>query len=181
MRPLHYSINVSLDGCVDHAAPFSIDEESHNHAADQIALADAVILGRVTYKLMEDGWRQPNPDRPQWMEPFADTMNAAKKYLVSSTLQPDGWNAELLPGDPVESVRALKELPGDRLFVGGVKLPLALAAAGLIDEYEFVIHPHIVGHGPVLFAGLPQPIPLQLVDVTQFASGVRAERYVPMG
>lgn len=178
MRPLHYSINVTLDGCVDHRVG-SIDAETHAHAAGAIGRADALIFGRITYQMMEAGWRHPSPDYPAWMMPFADTITAARKYLVSSTITPDGWNTELLQGDPVEAVRELKSRPGDGLFVGGVTLPLALANAGLIDEYEFVRHPILAGHGPTLFAGLDRPLDLELVGVTEFESGVRAERYVP--
>jgi len=177
-RLLRYSINVSLDGCVDHMAGIP-DEESHNHAAQTIARADAIILGRTTYELMEF-WRTVQ-DLPPWMRPFEDSINAAKKYLVSSTREPDGWNTEALAGDPVEAVRKLKEQPGDGLYVGGVTLPRALADAGLIDEYEFVVYPALVGRGPRLFEGLAKPLNLRLVGVTEFASGVRAERYVPVG
>lgn len=177
MRSLRYSINVSLDGCVDHMSG-TVDEESHNHAAQTIARADAVILGRTTYELMEF-WRTAKDLQP-WMRPFQEAINSAKKYLVSSTREPNGWNTEALTGDPVETVRRLKEQPGDGLYVGGVTLPLALADAGLIDEYEFVVYPALVGHGPRLFEGLAKPLDLRLVGVTEFASGVRAERYVPV-
>lgn len=167
---------MSLDGCVDHLAGHP-DEESHQHAAQTIARADAIILGRTTYELMEF-WRTAD-DLPSWMRGFQDSITAAKKYLVSSTREPDGWNTELLRGDPVDAVRALKEQPGEGLYVGGVALPLALADAGLIDEYEFVVYPQLVGRGPRLFDGLAAPLDLRLVDVTEFASGTRAERYVP--
>lgn len=177
MRPLRYSINVSLDGCVDHTAGIP-DEQSHNHAARTIARADAIILGRTTYELMEF-WRTAE-DLPPWMKPFQESINAVKKYLVSSTREPDGWNTEALTGDPVEAIRTLKERPGGGLYVGGVALPLALADAGLIDEYEFVVSPTIVGHGPRLFEGLAKPLNLELVGTTDFASGVRAERYIPV-
>lgn len=177
MRPLRYSINVSLDGCVDHAAG-TPDEDTHNHAAQNIARADAIILGRTTYELMEF-WRAEK-DLPQWMRPFQQSINAAKKYLVSSTREPNGWNTEALTGDPVEAIRELKELPGAGLYVGGVTLPLALANAGLIDEYEFIVSPTLVGHGPRLFEGLAEPLNLRQVGATEFASGVRAERYVPV-
>lgn len=178
MRPLRYSINVSLDGCVDHAAG-TPDEESHNYSAQIIARADAIILGRTTYELMEF-WRTAK-DLPPWMHPFQESINAAKKYLVSSTRKPDGWNTEALTGEPVDAIRKLKEQPGDGLYVGGVTLPLALADAGLIDEYEFIVSPTLVGHGPRLFEGLAAPLNLELVGTTEFASGVRAERYVPVG
>ena len=112
---------------------------------------------------------------------IADAMNAAQKYLVSSTRTVEDWNTENLRGDPVEAVRALKEQPGGSLLVGGVRLPLALADAGLIDEYEFVVHPVVAGRGPTLFAGLARPLHLRLVGSTEFASGVVARRYVPVG
>ena len=113
------------------------------------------------------------------MEPFAQTMNAAKKYVVSSTLQRVDWNAELVRGDLGEAVQQLKREPGKGLFVGGVKLPTALTERGLIDEYEFVVHPRLAGHGPTLFAGLSKQVDLQLVSRLEFGSGVAAMRYEP--
>jgi dihydrofolate reductase len=113
------------------------------------------------------------------MRPFQESITAAKKYLVSSTREPDGWNTEAITGDPVEAIRTLKEQPGEGLYVGGVTLPLTLADAGLIDEYEFVVHPTLVGRGPRLFDGLAAPLDLRLIGTTRFASGARAERYVP--
>ena len=180
MRPLRYSINVTLDGCVDHRAIVP-DEELHQRAAATIARADALIFGRVTYELMESGWRHPAPPgtRPAWTEPFADTINAKKKYLVSSTLQPDGWNAELLRGELGPAVRRLKEEPGEGLFVGGVRLPMALAELNLIDEYEFVVHPRVAGHGPRLFEGLRDGIDLRLVERLEYGSGAVRMRYEP--
>jgi dihydrofolate reductase len=179
MRPLRYSVNVTLDGCIDHRAGVP-DEDTHRHAAETIAGADALILGRTMYELMEF-WREPAPGLPAWMRPFADAMNDARKYLVSSTREPDGWNTEALRGDPVEAVRALKQQPGGGLYVGGLTLARALADAGLIDEFEFVVHPVVAGRGPTLLAGLAAPLQLAQVGVTEFASGVVARRYVPSG
>jgi dihydrofolate reductase len=180
VRPLRYSINVTLDGCCDHRAG-TPDEETHRHATEGVARADALILGRVTYEMMESAWRPPGQmeDMPEWMKPFGHTINAAKKYVVSSTLEQVDWNAELLRGDLATAVQELKEEPGDGLAVGGVKLPLALAELGLIDEYEFVLHPRLAGHGPTLFAGLSKYIDLKLVDQLKFASGVVAMKYEP--
>lgn len=182
MRPLRYSINVTLDGCCDHRAVIP-SEALHHHAAEGIARADALILGRVTYEMMEEAWR-PAPatgERPDWMEPwmvpFADTIDAAKKYVVSSTLAEVDWNAELLRGDLEASVRRLKEEPGKGLSVGGVTLPLALADMGLIDEYEFIVHPIVTGHGPTLFAGLSNPLSLTLVNRIELDSGAVALQY----
>jgi dihydrofolate reductase len=180
MRPLRYSINVTLDGCCDHRAVFP-DEELHRHAVENLDRADALLFGRVTYEMMEAAFRTParTGERPEWMEPFGRTIDAAKKYVVSSTLDRVDWNAELVRGDLGQAVERLKREPGKGLFVGGVKLPLALAELGLIDEYEFVVHPVLVGHGPTLFAGLAKRIDLQLVGRLEFGSGAVAMRYEP--
>ena len=180
MRPLRYSINVTLDGCCDHRAIVP-DEELHRHAAGILAQADALLFGRVIYEMMEAAWRpaaQPGA-RPDWMEPFARTIDAARKYVVSSTLDRVDWNAELVRGDLAKAVQQLKREPGKGLLTGGVKLPMALAELGLIDEYEFVVHPRLVGHGPALFAGLSKPLDLKLVSRLEFASGAVAMRYEP--
>src|SRR4051794_27729383 len=180
MRPLRYSINVTLDGCCDHRA-ISPDEDMHRHAAENLAQADALLFGRATYELMEAGWRYPAPTgaRPDWMEPFAHTIDVAKKYVVSSTLDRVDWNAELVRGDLGTAVQQLKRESGKGLFVGGVQLPLALAELGLIDEYEFVVQPTLVGHGPTLFAGLSKRVDLKLVSRLEFGSGAVAMRYEP--
>src|SRR5215204_1277136 len=181
MRPLRYSINVTLDGCCDHRE-MSPDEDLHRHAAENIAQADALLFGRVTYEMMEAAWRPPARTgvRPDWMEPFARTIDAAKKYVVSSTLDRVDWNAELVRGDHLgKAVQQLKRESGKGLLVGGVKLPLALAELGLIDEYEFVVQPRLVGHGPTLFAGLSKRVDLKLVSRLEFGSGAVAMRYEP--
>ena len=178
MRPLRYSINVTLDGCCDHREMIP-DDDLHRNATENIAQADALIFGRVTYEMMEAGWRGPAPTgaRPEWMEPFARMIDAAKKYVVSSTLDRVDWNAELVRGDLETAVQRLKQEPGKGLFVGGVKLPMALAEMGLIDEYELVVHPRVAGHGPTLFAGLSKRIDLRLVSRLEFGSGAVAMRY----
>ena len=179
MRPLRYSINVTLDGCVDHRA-IPADEELHRHAAETLARADALLFGRVTYEMMEAAWRPPASEAmPDWMQPFARTIDAAKKYVVSSTLDRVDWNAEIIRGDLGKAVEKLKQESGKGLFVGGVKLPLALAELGLIDEYEFVVQPRLAGHGPTLFAGLSKCIDLRLVGRLEFGSGAVAMRYEP--
>ena len=184
MRPLRYSINVTLDGCCDHLAAIP-DESLHRHAAENIASADALLFGRVTYEMMEEAWRSDPqtgalPDwMEDWMKPFARTIDAAKKYVVSSTMNQADWNSELIRGDLEQAVRKLKQMPGKGLFTGGVTLPQTLAELGLIDEYEFIVHPRVAGRGPTLFAGLSKPLDLTLVDRKELASGAVARRYVP--
>jgi dihydrofolate reductase len=180
MRPLRYSINVTLDGCCDHRGIVA-DEELHRHAAETLDRADALLFGRATYQMMEAAFRSPAHagDLPASLDPFARTIDGAKKYVVSSTLKRVDWNAELLRGDLGQAVQQLKQMPGKGLLVGGVKLPLALAELGLIDEYQFVVHPRVAGHGPALFAGLSKPIDLRLVDRLELGSGAVAMRYEP--
>ena len=179
-RPLRYSINVTLDGCCDHRAMFA-DEDLLRHAVENLNRADALLLGRVTYEMMAAAFRSParTGARPDWMEPFARTIDAAKKYVVSNTLERVDWNAELVRGDLAKAVEQLKRGAGEGLFVGGVTLPLALAELGLIDEYEFVVHPRLAGHGPTLFAGLSKRVDLKLVSRLELGSGAVAMRYEP--
>ena len=159
----------------------SADEETHRHATKNLDQADALLFGRVTYEMMESAWRPPGQTEamPDWMAPFGRTIHAAKKYVVSSTLDRVDWNAELVRGDLGKAVQELKRESGKGLFVGGVKLPLALAELGLIDEYEFVVQPMLVGHGPTLFAGLSKRVDLRLVGRLEFGSGAVAMRYEP--
>ena len=181
MRPLRYSINITLDGCCDHRVGIA-DEELHRHATEILGQADALLFGRVIYEMMEAAWRRPVPagSRPEWMEPFAGTIDSAKKYVVSRTLNRVDWNAELIRGDLATAVRKLKAEPGRGILTGGVTLPLALAELGLIDEYEFIVHPRIAGHGPTLFAGLSKRLDLQLVSRLELGSGAVAMRYQPI-
>jgi dihydrofolate reductase len=173
-----------LDGCCDHRAIIA-DEELHRHAAERLEQADALLFGRVTYEMMESAWRAPaqtgaRPDWMEaWMEPFARTIDAAKKYVVSSTLNRVDWNAELVRGDLGEAVQKLKQESGKGILTGGVTLPLALAELGLIDEYEFVLQPTLAGHGPTLFAGLSNRIDLNLMSRLEYGSGAVALRYEP--
>jgi dihydrofolate reductase len=180
MQALRYSINVTLDGCCDHRAIIA-DEELHRHAVENLNRADALLFGRMTYEMMEAAFRSPAQTgaMPDWMQPFARTINAAKKYVVSSTLNGVDWNAELVRGDLATAVERLKQQSGKGLFLGGVKLPQALAELGLIDEYEFVVQPRLAGHGPTLFVGLSKPLDLKLVSRLEFSSGAVAMWYEP--
>lgn len=180
MGSLRYSINVTCDGCCDHRA-IPADEALHRHATEFLAQADALLFGRVTYEMMESAWREPATPgvRPEWTEPFARTIDQAKKYVVSSTLERVDWNSELVQGELGEAVPRLKRESPNGVALGGVQLPLALAELGLIDEYEFVVHPRLAGHGPTLFAGLSKHVDLEHIGSLDIGSGAVAMRYVP--
>ncbi len=181
--PLRYSINVTLDGCCDHLA-VTPSEELHRHAAAGLERSDALLMGRVTYQMMETAWRRtPTGSWPEWMEPwmepFAETIDAAPKHVVSSTLEEVDWNAELVRGDLGTAVEQLKRESDNGLSTGGVQLPLALTQLGMIDEYEFIVHPRIAGHGPTLFAGLSSYVDLEFKGSLELGSGAVAMQYVP--
>jgi dihydrofolate reductase len=181
MQPLRYSINISLDGCVDHTAGMP-DPETHRYWAANLEQADALLFGRVTYQMMEEAWRRPaSGEWPEWMDEhdieFAGTIDRARKYVVSSTLPSVDWNAELVGPDLADTVRRLKAQSGRGVFVGGVTLPLALADLGLIDEYEFLVYPMVVGRGPSLLAGLRERLQLEFVSRHEFRNGSIALRY----
>jgi dihydrofolate reductase len=183
VRPLRYSINITLDGCCDHTAGLP-DEALHHHHAANLERADALLFGRVTYTMMEEAWRRaPDGSWPDWMDdwmvPFAAAIDGARKYVVSTSLTSVDWNADLLTGDLADAVRRLKAEPGAGIAVGGVMLPTALAALGLIDEYEFVVHPVVAGRGPYVLAGLREHLDLRLVDQRRLGSGMVVLTYRP--
>ena len=184
MRPLRYSINVTLDGCCHHETGVLPDEESMRYWTAQMERADALLFGRVTYEMMESAWRRPATGTwPDWMDqweiPFAETIDRAKKHVVSGTLRGVDWNAELVQGELGQAVQGLKQESGEGVLVGGVMLPVGLADLGLIDEYEFLVQPVLAGHGPTLLAGLRERIQLELVERHEFRSGAVALRYRP--
>ena len=179
MGALRYSVNVTVDGCCDHRViPANVD--THRFATQNLQRADGLLFGRVTYELMEAGWRDAQVhELPAWSVPFAKAIDAAPKYVVSTTWEPTGWNSQRVTGELAEAVRRLKSTSERGLYVGGVSLPRALADLDLIDEYEFLVHPVSAGHGPTLFAGLPSHLRLELVGRREYASGAVALRYLP--
>lgn len=179
MRTLTYSINVTLDGCIDHREGRP-DAEVHQLATEALAQADGLLLGRVTYELMEQSWRPPASDAfPEWMQPFARTIHEIPKYVASTTLEGVDWNAELLGGDVREAVLELKSHPGGPLRLGGSTFATDVVGWGLVDEYEFTVYPWVAGHGPYLLAGLPHPLDLTPTARRTLASGAVATTYRP--
>lgn len=184
-QPLRYAINVTLDGCVHHEAGLPPDAESMAFWTDELRRSDTLLYGRVTYELMEGAWRQPESGEwPDWMDAsevaFSEVMDPMRKVVASGTLNSADWNAELVRDDVVEAVRRLKGEPGRGIALGGVTLPGALAAEGLIDEFTFVVHPVIAGRGPRLLEGVRDQMKLELVERREFRSGASVQRYRPV-
>lgn len=183
MATLRYSINVTLDGCCHHEVGVP-DDDLMGYWISEMETTDALLFGRVTYEMMESAWRRPATGGwPEWMTAsdvrFAEAIDPAKKFVVSSTLRSVDWNAELVTGDLGPAVQHLKQETEGRMLLGGVTLPIAVAGLGLIDEYEFVVHPVVAGHGPTLLGGLQERIRLELVGRREFPSGAIALRYRP--
>ena len=187
MRPLRYSMNATLDGCCHHEAGLPPDEESMRYWTAEMERADALLFGRTTYEMMESAWRKPAtgtwPDWvTEWQMPFAEAIDGAKKYVVSTTLDGVNWNAEPEYGGLKQAVQRLRA--GARRGPVGRWRDASLGVGrvlGLIDEYEFLVQPVLAGHGPTLLAGLRERIQLELVDRQEFRSGAVAMRYRPTG
>ncbi|MBD8477021.1 dihydrofolate reductase family protein [Microbacterium sp. CFBP 8794] len=184
-QPLLYGINTTLDGCVHHEAGLPPDAQSMAFWTDELRRSDSLLYGRVTYEMMQVAWRRPaSGEWPEWMDaddvPFAAVIDAMPKHVASTTLDAVDWNAELLGADLADAVRRLKERPGRGISLGGVQLPAALATAGLIDEYTFVVHPVVGGRGPRLLEGIRDQLRLELVARREFRSGASVQRYRPV-
>ena len=180
MRPLRYSINVTLDGCCNHRAGIA-DEDLHRHAMENIAQADALLFGRVTYKMMEAAWRLATRTMamPEWTEPFAQDNRHGKEVRRVEHPGPGRLERRARARRSPGAVQQLKQQPGKGLFTGGVTLPLALAELGLIGSSTSSWSTQVTGHGPTLFAGLSKWLDLKLVSRLEFGSGAVAMRYQP--
>lgn len=185
MGVLRYSINITVDGCCDHRAG-PVGPALHAHHAAGIRGAAALLFGRITYRMMEEAFRPGPGEAADASDPFAVALDAARKYVVSDSLGADpadeaGWNTEIVRGDDLAgSVRRIvAEAPGD-VQVGGVSLPRALAALGLIDVYEFVVLPRIAGTGPQVLSGLAEHVDLRLVDREEIGDDIIVLRYEPV-
>ena len=156
----------------------------HRYWAENLDQADALLFGRVTYEMMEAAWRWPAKGCGPNGWPIGWNPSPGRSTRQRSTSCRTRWTGSIGTRSCCaeiwqEAVEQLKREPGKGLFVGGVKLPLALAELGLIDEYEFVVHPRLAGHGPTLFAGLSKHVDLKLVSRLEFRSGAVAMRYEP--
>ena len=181
MGLLTFSINVTLDGCVDHQEGIA-DDETHAFFTDLMDEAGAMLWGRVTYEMMESYWpavARGEVDAPLAMRAWAVKLEAKPKYVVSSTRSDFPWtHSHHIVGDLRLGVQKLKDATPNGVLLGSGKLAVALERLDLIDEYRFLVHPRIAGHGPTLYeSGLPATRRLELVSATPLRNGAVAMHY----
>lgn len=181
MGLLTFSLNLTLDGCVDHEEGIA-DEETHAYYTRLMDEAGAMLWGRVTYELMEAYWpavARGEEDVPPALREWALKLDAKPKHVVSATRTEFPWrNSHHLAGDLRTGVQALKDATPDGVLLGSGALAAELDRVGLIDEYRFLVHPRIAGHGPTLYqGGLPETRRLALVDTKPLRCGAVALHY----
>ena len=175
MGTLTFSLNVTLDGCVDHREGIA-DDESHAFFTRLMDEAGAMLWGRVTYEMMESYWpavARGEEEAPPAMREWAVKLDAKPKHVVSSTRTDFPWsNSHHLSGDLREGVQRLKDETPAGVLLGSGSLATELDRLDLIDEYRFLVQPMIAGHGPTLFqGGLPATRRLELISATPLRSG----------
>lgn len=181
MGLLTFGINVTLDGCVDHRVGIA-DDETHAYFTRQMDEGGAMLWGRTTYELMEGYWpdvARGDIDAPPSLREWAVKLDAKPKYVVSSTRTDFPWtNSHHISGDLRKGVQALKDATPTGVLLGSGKLATELDRLDLIDEYRFLVHPRIVGHGPKLYeSGLPSTRRLELISARPLSNGVVAMHY----
>lgn len=181
MGLLTFSINVTLDGCVDHEEGIA-DDETHAYFTRLMDEAGAMLWGRVTYELMESAWpaiARGDEEAPPALREWAVKLDAKPKYVVSSTRTDFPWaNSHRITGDLRTGVQQLKDDTPAGVLLGSGALATELDRMDLIDEYRFLIHPRIAGHGPTLYQhGLPSTRRLELVSASPLHDGVVAMHY----
>lgn len=181
MGLLTFSINVTLDGCIDHEVGIA-DDETHAYYTRLLEESGAMLWGRTTYEMMEDAWpavARGETDAPPALRDWAVALEATPKYVVSATRQDFPWtNSHRIHGDLRAGVQRLKDETRDGVLLGSGMLATELDRLDLIDEYRFLLHPRIAGHGPTLYErGLPATRRLALVSSTPFRNGAIALHY----
>lgn len=182
MRKIVAAINMTLDGFCDHTVIIP-DEEIHQHYAELLNSAGAVLYGRVTYQLMQY-WQTliKNPSGEKSMDDFARAIDKVPKIVFSRTLKNTEWDSARLANRDLEGeVLELKQQSGKDIFVGSPGLIVSLTQLGLIDEYQLCVHPVIAGSGQPLFKNVSNKIILKLVKTKSFNSGAITLYYEPSG
>jgi len=175
MGLLTFGLNLFFDGCVDHREGIA-NEETHAFFTRLMDEGGAMLWGRTTYEMMESYWpavARGDEEATAAIREWAVKLDAKPKYVVSSTRTDYPWtNSHHLSGDLRTAVQALKDATPDGVLLGSGTLANALDRLDLIDEYIFLLHPKIAGHGPTLYqAGLPSTRRLELVSAKPLSVG----------
>jgi len=181
MGLLTFSMNVTLDGCIDHQEGIA-DDETHDYFTRLMGANGAMLWGRTTYEMMESYWpmvASGEVEAPPAVYAWAVNLESKPKYVVSSTRKDFPWtNSHRIEGDLRSGIQALKDATPAGVLLGSCKLAAALDRLDLIDEYKFLIHPRITGHGPKLHeTGLPSTRHLELIETMSLSNGVVAMHY----
>jgi len=181
MGLLTFGINVTLDGCVDHQEGIA-DDETHAYFTRLMDEGGAMLWGRITYEMMESYWpavAHGDEEAPPAIREWAVKLEAKPKYVVSSTRTDFSWtNSHHVTGDLRTAVKELKAATQAGVLLGSSKLATELDRLELIDEYKFLVHPRITGHGPTLYqSGLPHTRRLELISAEPLRNGAVAMHY----
>ena len=179
MGLLTFALNITLDGCCDHREGIA-DAEMHRYWTRVMDASGAMLFGRRTYELMEGFWPQVarDPTATPADRNWAKKLEAKSKYVVSNTRHDFPWsNTHHVAGDLTKAVNALKKATPRGLLVGSPQLSAELQRLDLVDEYRFVVHPVVAGHGPYLFPGLQPSAHLDFVAAKRLKSGIVALHY----
>ena len=181
MGSLIFSLNVTLDGCVDHQEGIA-DDETHAFFTRLMDECGAMLWGRVTYEMMESYWpavARGDTEAPPAMREWAEKLESKPKYVVSATRKDFSWaNSHHIAGDLREGVQKLKDATPDGVLLGSGTLATELDRLDLIDEYQLLVQPRIAGHGPTLYqSGLPDTRRLELLSATPLRNGAVAMHY----
>lgn len=181
MGLLTFSINVTLDGCLDHQEGIA-DDETHAFFTRLLDEGGAMLWGRVTYEMMESYWpavARGDAAASPAIRDWAVKLEAKPKYVVSSTRRDLPWaNSHRIADDLLTGIQMLKDATPDGVLLGSGKLATELDRLGLIDEYKLLVHPRIAGHGPTLYeGGLPSTRRLELITAKPLRNGSVALHY----
>lgn len=181
MGLLTFCLNLTLDGCVDHEEGIA-DEETHAWFTRLMDASGAMLWGRTTYEMMESAWPavargevEADPAVREW----ADKLESKPKHVASTTRTDFPWtNSHHLGGDLRAAVQQLKERTPGGVLLGSGRLATELDRLDLVDDYRFLLHPRIAGHGPRLHdGGLASTRSLDLVSAEPLSNGVVALHY----
>jgi dihydrofolate reductase len=186
MRKLVVFNNTTLDGYftdpngdLSWAHTGTDDAEFKQFIADNAKGGDTLVLGRITYEMMASYW--PTPLATKNDPAVAEGMNKLTKIVFSRTLNEATWNnTKLVKGDPAAEIRKLKQASGGHMTIlGSGSIISQLPQTGLIDEYQLLVNPVVLGKGRTMFDGIKEKLSLKLTSTRAFPNGKVLLCYAP--